>query len=110
MSVLLTKFDYAPFNQIKNSDYLSSIEIAIKELKSEINLIIDNKNKPTFENTIEALDYTGIKLDRITSIFFNLNSAETNKEIQEIAIKISPILSTLKNYILLNNKFVFCLC
>ena len=104
MNVLLTKFDYAPFNQIKNSDYLLSIETAIKELKSEIELIIDNKNKPTFENTIEALDYTGIKLDRITSIFFNLNSAETNKEIQEIAIKISPILSTLKNYILLNDK------
>ena len=74
MSVLLTKFDYAPFNQIKNSDYISSIEIAIKELKSEIDLIIDNKNKATFENTIEALDYTGIKLDRITSIFFNLIS------------------------------------
>ena len=46
---------------------------------------------------------SGIKLDRITSIFFNLNSAETNKEIQEIAIKISPKLSELKNYILLNN-------
>ena len=104
MSILLTNFDYAPFNQIKNSDYLSSIELAIKELKFEIDLIIDNKNKPTFENTIEALDYTGIKLDRITSIFFNLNSAETNGEIQEIAIEISPILSKLKNYILLNDK------
>ena len=67
-------------------------------------MIINNKNKPTFENTIEALDYTGIKLDRITSIFFNLNSAETNEEIQEIAIEISPILSKLKNYILLNDK------
>ena len=104
MSILLTNFDYAPFNQIKNSDYLSSIKLAIKELKFEIDLIIDNKNKPTFENTIEALDYTGIKLDRITSIFFNLNSAETNEEIQEIAIEISPILSKLKNYILLNDK------
>ena len=104
MSILLTNFDYAPFNQIKNSDYLSSIELAIKELKFEIDLIIDNKNKPTFENTIESLDYTGIKLDRITSIFFNLNSAETNEEIQEIAIEISPILSKLKNYILLNDK------
>ena len=104
MSILLTNFDYAPFNQIKNSDYLSSIELAIKELKFEIDLIIYNKNKPTFENTIEALDYTGIKLDRITSIFFNLNSAETNEEIQEIAIEISPILSKLKNYILLNDK------
>ena len=104
MSILLTNFDYAPFNQIKNSDYLSSIELAIKELEFEIDLIIDNKNKPTFENTIEALDYTGIKLDRITSIFFNLNSAETNEEIQEIAIEISPILSKLKNYILLNDK------
>ena len=97
MNILLTKFDYAPFKQIKNSDYLSSIKIAIKELKSEIDIITDNKSKSTFINTIEALDYTGIKLDRITSIFFNLNSAETNKEIQEIAIKISPILSTLKN-------------
>ena len=43
MSILLTKFDYTPFSQIKNSNYLSSIEIAIKELKSEIELIIDNK-------------------------------------------------------------------
>ena len=103
MSILLTKFDYAPFKQIKNSDYLSSIEIAINELKSEIDLITGNKSKSTFVNTIEALDYTGIKLDRITSIFFNLNSAETNKEIQKIAIEISPKLSELKNYILLNN-------
>ena len=104
MNILLTKFDYAPFKQIKNSDYLSSIKIAIKELKSEIDIITDNKSKSTFINTIEALDYTGIKLDRITSIFFNLNSAETNKEIQKIAIEISPKLSELKNYILLNNK------
>ena len=104
MNILLTKFDYAPFKQIKNSDYLSSIEIAIKELKNEIDFITDNKSKSTFINTIEALDYTGIKLDRITSIFFNLNSAETNKEIQKIAIEISPKLSELKNYILLNNK------
>ena len=104
MSVLLSDFDYAPFNQIKNSDYLSSIKLAIKELKSEIDFIIKNKNKPTFKNTIEALDYSGLKLDRITSIFFNLNSAETCKEIQDIAIKISPDLSELKNYILLNDK------
>lgn len=104
MSILLSKFDYAPFKQIKNSEYLSSIEIAIKELKSEIDFITDNKSKSTFVNTIESLDYTGIKLDRITSIFFNLNSAETNKEIQKIAIEISPKLSELKNYILLNNK------
>ena len=60
MNILLTKFDYAPFKQIKNSDYLSSIEIAIKELKNEIDFITDNKSKSTFINTIEALDNINI--------------------------------------------------
>ena len=70
MSVLHNDFDYAPFSQIKNSDYLNSIRLGVKELKSEIDFISNNKNLPTFKNTIEALDYSGLKLDRITSVFF----------------------------------------
>ena len=103
MNVLLSDFDYAPFNQIKNSDYLTSIRHGINELKSEIDTILSKKNT-TFKNTIEALDYSGLKLDRITSIFFNINAAETSKEIQDIAVTLSPELSELKNYILLNDK------
>ena len=103
MSILLSDFDYAPFNQIKNTDYLTSIRQGIKELKFEIDTISNNK-KPTFKNTIEALDYSGLKLDRISSIFFNINAAETSKEIQDIAVTISPELSELKNYILLNYR------
>ncbi|MBT7529031.1 MAG: M3 family metallopeptidase [Flavobacteriaceae bacterium] len=103
MNVLFSDFDYAPFNQIKNSDYLTSIRHGINELKSEIDTILSNKNT-TFKNTIEALDYSGLKLDRITSVFFNINAAETSKEIQDIAVTLSPELSELKNYILLNDK------
>jgi len=103
MNVLFSDFDYTPFNQIKNSDYLTSIRHGINELKSEIDTILSNKNT-TFKNTIEALDYSGLKLDRITSIFFNINAAETSKEIQDIAVTLSPELSELKNYILLNDK------
>ena len=103
MNVLFSDFDYAPFNQIKNSDQLTSIRHGINELKSEIDTILSNKNT-TFKNTIEALDYSGLKLDRITSIFFNINAAETSKEIQDIAVTLSPELSELKNYILLNDK------
>ena len=103
MSILLSDFDYAPFNQIKNTDYLTSIRQGIKELKFEIDTISNHK-KPTFKNTIEALDYSGLKLDRISSIFFNINAAETSKEIQDIAVTISPELSELKNYILLNYR------
>jgi peptidyl-dipeptidase Dcp len=103
MNVLFSDFDYAPFNQIKNSDYLISIRHGINGLKSEIDTILSNKNT-TFKNTIEALDYSGLKLDRITSIFFNINAAETSKEIQDIAVTLSPELSELKNYILLNDQ------
>ena len=64
--------------------------------------IISNNEVPTFENTIVALDNVGQKLNRISSIFFNLNSAETNEEIQKIAKEISPWLSEFKNDITLN--------
>ena len=101
---VLTPFETAPFSKIKNEHFSPAIHHFIAVTKTQINEISENKEAPTFKNTIEALDGTGIQLDRITSIFFNLNSAETNDEIQKIAQEISPALSDFKNDLLLNEK------
>lgn len=102
MNILDKNFDFAPFNSIRTEYFSSSVDRALEKLKSEIYAITSNKSQPTFNNTIVALEESGDKLDRITSIFFNLNSADTNEEIQKIAFTISPKLSDLKNYILFN--------
>ena len=102
MNPLLQDFNTAPFSKISNSDYKPAIKKAIEIAKVEIDEIIKNSEKPTFENTTVALDFTGEKLNRITSIFFNLNSAETNDEIQKIAQEVSPLLSEFGNDITLN--------
>ena len=102
MNPLLQDFNTAPFSKIKNADYKPAIEEAIKIAKTEIEAIVSNTDVPTFENTTVALDFTGEKLNRITSIFFNLNSAETNEEIQKIAQEVSPWLSEFRNDITLN--------
>jgi peptidyl-dipeptidase Dcp len=96
------QYNTAPFSQLKNEDFLPAFKIAIERAKSEIDAIVNNREIPTFENTIEALDYSGEELDRISSIFFNLNSAETNDEIQKIAQEVSPLLSEFSNDITLN--------
>ena len=94
----------APFSQVKNEHFKPAFEEAIKLAKAEINVITENSEAPTFENTIETLDFSGYTLDRISSIFFNLNSAETNDEIQKIAQDVSPWLSDFSNDIRLNEK------
>ena len=106
MNVLLskftTKYNTAPFSQIKNEDFLPAFIKGIELAKAEIDAIVRNPIKPTFENTIEALAFSGDLLDRISSIFFNLNSAETNDEIQKIAQEVSPLLSEFGNDVRLN--------
>ena len=97
-----TPFDSAPFSKIKNEDYKPAFEQAIKEAKTEIDAITSNPEAPTFQNTIEAMELSGEKLGPISSIFFNLNSAETNDEIQQIAQDISPLLSEFGNDVRLN--------
>jgi peptidyl-dipeptidase Dcp len=96
-----TPFDTAPFTAIKTEDYLPAIKASIKEAKIEIEAI-KNEEKPTFENTLEALDHSGKKLGIISSIFFNLNSAETSPELQKLAREISPLLTQHSNDILLD--------
>ena len=99
---LIKKFNTAPFSKIKNEYFYPAIKKLIEVTNAEIECITNNKEAPTFKNTVEALDYTGLQLDRVTSIFFNLNSAETNDEIQKIAQEVSPLLSNFKNDLLLN--------
>ncbi len=101
-SKFTTKYDTAPFSKIENKDYLPAFKEGIEMAKAEIDAIVQNTDAPTFENTIEALDYSGDTLDRISNIFFNLNSAETNDEIQKIAQDVSPLLSEFGNDIRLN--------
>ncbi|WP_243471048.1 M3 family metallopeptidase [Winogradskyella sp. MH6] len=99
-----TQYNTAPFSKIKNEDFLPAFKIAIEKAKNEIDAIVNNTESASFENTIEALDYSGEELDRISSIFFNLNSAETNDEIQKIAQEVSPLLSEFSNDITLNEN------
>lgn len=101
---LLQGFDTAPFRLIKNEHFLPAFQQLIAETKVDIVAISENKDKPTFQNTVEALERTGSDLDRVSSIFYNLNSAETNTEIQKIAQVVSPLLSEFKNDLLLNKK------
>jgi Zn-dependent oligopeptidase len=97
-----TTYNTAPFSKIKNDDFLPAFNRCIDLAKAEIDAIVNNDNAPTFENTIEALDFSGEQLDRLSSIFFNLNSAETNDTIQKIAQEVSPLLSEFSNDITLN--------
>lgn len=99
-----TKFHTAPFSKIKNEHFLPAFIKAIEKAKQEIDDIVNNSETPTFKNTIEALDFSGEELDRISSIFFNLNSAETSEEIQKIAQEVSPLLSEFSNDITLNEE------
>lgn len=102
LKIYETPYNTAPFSKISDSDFLPAFKKAIENAKSEIDAIVSNPKQPTFENTIEALEFSGEQLDRISSIFFNLNSAETNDEIQKIAQEVSPMLSEFSNDITLN--------
>ncbi|WP_412465099.1 M3 family metallopeptidase [Flavobacterium mekongense] len=101
-STFQTKHNTAPFSQIKIEDYQPAFEENIAKARAEIDAIINNPESPTFENTIEALDFAGQALDRLSSIFFNLNSAETSDEMQKIAQEVSPLLTAFGNDITLN--------
>ena len=97
MNILTEKFNTpyhsAPFNLLKNEDYLPAFRELIQKSEEEIDAIVNNPEEPTFENVIEALAYSGEQLDVVSNIFFNLNSAETSDELQQIAQEVSPILT-----------------
>ena len=106
MNPLLEKFNTPyqtpPFSKIKNEHFKPAFETAIELAKKEINAIVNNTETATFKNTVEALDFSGELLGRISSIFFNLNHAETSEDIQKIAKEVSPLLSEFGNDVGLN--------
>ena len=99
-----TPFQTPPFDRIQNDDFLPAFKHLIQEAESEIEHISNNPHQPTFENTIEAMAFSGEKLDVVSNIFFNLNSAETNDEIQKIAQEVSPLLTEFSSKISQNEK------
>jgi peptidyl-dipeptidase Dcp len=94
----------APFNLVKIEHYLPAFEAAIEIARTEVQKIIENQAIPDFANTIVALDLAGEKLERIKAIFFNLNSADTSDQMQNIAQEIAPTLSDFGNDITLNEQ------
>ncbi len=104
LSPFNNQYNVPPFEKFRSGDFFPAIQEAITINKKEIQSIIDNKNAPTFENTIESLEYSGELLNQIATIFFNLNSANTNQEIQDAAKDIAPLLSKHNDEILQNPK------
>lgn len=97
-----TPYGTAPFSKIKTSDFLPAFKSAIADSKAIIDKICENNDPPTFKNTIETLEFSSLELERISCLFFNLNAAETNPEIQRIAQEVSPLLAEFTNDVALN--------
>ena len=90
------------FDKIKTEHYLPAFEQAITEAKAEIDAIVNNPDAPTFENTIAALDEAGGRLNDVAGIFYNLMEADTNDQMQDIAEKVSPMMTEYSMYVSLN--------
>ncbi|MGM9736846.1 MAG: M3 family metallopeptidase [Candidatus Cryptobacteroides sp.] len=90
------------FDKIKAEHYMPAFKKGIEEAKAEIDAIVGNPDAPTFENTIEALEYSGKTLDRVAGIFYNILEADTNDQLQEIAEELSPIMTEYEMYVSLN--------
>ena len=92
------------FDKIQTSDYMPAFEEAFRQGKQEIDAIVANPDAPTFQNTIEALEYSGALVSKVGSIFYNLLEADATDELQEIAEKVSPMATEYSMYISLNDK------
>lgn len=97
-----TPYQVPPFHLIKNEHFKPAILEGIKKQEAEIKAIVSNKEKPTFENTILAMENSGKLLSKVSTVFYNLNSANTNEEIQAIAKELAPRLSAHNDNINLN--------
>ncbi len=97
-------FGAPDFCKIQESDYLPAFEAGIKEQRANIQKIISNKKKPTFQNTILAYENSGMLLDRVSNVFFGLTSAHKTPGIAEAQKKVMPLLTDLDNEISFNQK------
>src|SRR5690606_7315091 len=99
-----TPYQMPPFDQIKNEHFRPAIEEAIKKQQEEITAIAENPEAPDFVNTIEALEYSGQDLKKITRVFINVKSADGDEQLQKIAEELVPLLSRYSDDIFLNEK------
>ena len=99
-----TPYGVPAFDQVKIEHYMPAFEAAIAEQKAEIDAIVTNQAEPTFDNTIVALDRTGMLLERVSGVFFNVLEADGNDEMNAIAEQVSPMLSELSDGIILNDQ------
>ena len=97
-------FGAPQFDKIRNEHYKPAFEQGIAEAKAEIDAIANNPEAPSFENTIEAMEYSGETLDRVSSIFYNLMEADVNEQMQQIAEEVAPMLNDYSMYVSLNEK------
>ncbi|MGL4908591.1 MAG: M3 family metallopeptidase [Bacteroidales bacterium] len=104
LSEFATPYGATPFDKIKNEHYMPAFKQGMEEGRKEIAAIVENTATATFNNTIEALEYSGTLLNRTSSIFFNLNEAETSAKMQAIAQEVVPLLTQYSNDISLNEK------
>lgn len=89
-------FGAPDFSKIQESDYLPAFEAAIKDQRANIQKIVSNKKKPTFQNTILAYENSGMLLDRVSNVFFGLTSAHKTPGIAETQKKVMPLLTNLE--------------
>lgn len=98
------EYGIPPFENIKVEHYLPAFKEGIKQQQIEYDAIANNKEVPTFENTVEALELSGVLLNKVSAVFFNLHSAETNEELNEIANEVTPLLSEHSDNLYLNEQ------
>lgn len=91
------------FDKIENRHYLPAFKEAISEAKAQIDAIVSNPDAPTFENTVEALENSGLRLNSIASVFYNLAEANTSDEMQQIDEQLSPLMTEFEMYVMLND-------
>ena len=99
-----TPFETPPFNLINNEHFIPAFLKGMEEQKKEVDAINSTTESPTFENTIEALERSGLSLDKVSSVFYGLQSSNTNDGIQKIANDVAPLLSKHRDDIYLNEK------
>ena len=97
-----TPFQTPPFAEIKEPHFLPAFQEGMRQQQQEMQTIVQNPDSPTFENTVEALEHSGQLLQKVSSVFYNLNSANTNDEMQQISKEIAPLLSKHRDDIFLN--------
>ena len=97
-------FGAPEFHLYQTADYLEAFKTGIEEKRADIKRIIENSEAPTFENTIDALELSGKSLEKVSSIFFNLNESDNTPEMTDIENAVSPLLTELSGYIFMNDS------